>query len=423
MELANIIIGAVNVLLTIVLTVLIIKKSKVKNDINLEVLQEAISILKEEINREAIMTRENTATSLNFQNNNIQNSLNIYRDNLEENIRASEERTEALSKVVAENLNQIRIEVKCSLNEVRENNDKQLEKMRETVDEKLSATVDQRFKQSFAIVSERLDAITKGFGEMQNLTNGMDDLKRVLSNIKSRGTWGEASLDYMLSQILAPEQFDRNVRISRSENADVVDFVINLPGTSDNKVWLPIDAKFPFEDYQRIVDATDETTLAEARHALEVRLRSEAISIKNKYIKVPKTTDFAILYLPIEGLFNEAVSIRGLCDELQNKHRIILCGPTTLAALLNSLQMGFRSVAIEKRTSEIYKLLNAFKRDFQTFCNILENTQRKLGEVTKQINKASDRTRIIQNKLDRVQSIAGEPDEISDGQSEDNDED
>lgn len=413
MEIANIIISIVNFLVLFSLIILVIKKHKAKNDVDTDILQEVTSTLREEINKESSITRENTSTSLKFQNENIQSSLKIYGDKVDGNIKSSEERVENLSKSVVESLNSIRQEMKGSLKEMREDNEKQLEKMRIVVDEKLSKTVDSHFKQSFAIVNEQLNAITKGFGEMQNLTNGMDDLKRVLSNIKSRGTWGEASLDYMLSQILAPEQFDRNVKISRSENADTVDFVINLPGTSDNKVWLPIDSKFPFEDYQRIVDATDEKSLADARRALEIRLRSEAISIKNKYIKIPKTTDFAIMYLPIEGLFNEAVSIRGLCDEFQNKYRIILCGPTTLAALLNSLQMGFRSVAIEKRTSEIYKLLNAFKRDFQTFCKTLENTQRKLGEVTKEINKASDRTRIIQNKLDKVQKIAGEPDEIS----------
>jgi Uncharacterized protein conserved in bacteria len=406
METVIIILSALNAVLLIAVLILSLRK-KDGVDANVEISQELLSRLTEEVKHEGQTTRESTLTALNLQNSNIQSSLNVYKDNLNESMRAANERTELLTKVVTEGLTEIRQEERAAVKEMRDNNDVQLEKMRLTVDEKLSENLDQRFQKSFAMVSERLDAITKGFGEMQNLTNGMSDLKRVLSNIKTRGTWGESSLEYLLSQILVPEQYDRNVKITRSENNDAVDFVINLPGKASEKVWLPIDAKFPLEDYQRIIDAGDEVTTAEARRALAVRLRSEAISIKQKYIRVPKTTDFAILYLPVEGLFAEATQIRGLTDELQNKHRVILCGPTTLAALLNSLQMGFRSVAIEKRSSEIYKMLYTFKSDFATFCGIIEKTRQKLADVTSQINKAGERTRIIQDRLEKVQ-IEGE---------------
>lgn len=251
------------------------------------------------------------------------------------------------------------------------------------------------------MVSDRIDAITKGFGEMQTLTSGMSDLKRVLSNVKTRGTWGEMALDNLLSQLLTPEQYDKNVALTKSENADRVDFVINLPGKTSDKVMLPIDAKFPLETYQHVLDAQNEVQIKEAKQALAVRLRAEAISIKSKYIRVPKTTDFAILYLPIEGLFAEAMQIRGLSDELLNNQRIILAGPTTLAALLNSLQMGFRTVQIEKRSSEIYKLLGAFKRTLKPSVRSLKNAE-KLGEVTTEIERAGKRTEYIQKRLDKV---------------------
>ncbi len=413
MEIGSLILGIINLILLIV--VLLVSRKPMKADSNAELLQEVTAQFKDEIKKEAVTTRESTAMSLGLQNSNLQALLSIQREGLDKGLANTNEKFDILTKAMSEALSEIRAELKGGAQEMRESNEKQLEKMRATVDEKLSENLEQRFQKSFGIVAERLDAITKGFGEMQNLTSGMTDLKRVLSNVKTRGTWGEASLDYMLSQILTPDQYDKSVAISRSENADRVDFVVNLPGKSSEKVWLPIDAKFPIEDYQRLLDATDETAVALAKRALAVRLRTEAISIKNKYIKPPKTTDFAILYLPIEGLFAEAVQIRGLCDELQNKHRIVLCGPTTLAALLNSLQMGFRSVAIEKRSSEIYKLLGAFRSDFDTFCSIIEKTQKKLGEVTTEINRASDRTRKIQTRLDKVQIDTVDREELEEG--------
>lgn len=396
------VLGVVAVILLIAVLALTVRGGKKKNDSSVEIGQATVDVIKSEIARDGQTTRENVLSAMGLQNTSIQNALNANQTAILDTVRKEEERTERLQTNVYEGFATITTELKNSLKELNESNEKQLDKMRATVDEKLNENLEQRFQKSFQMVSERIDAITKGFGEMQTLTSGMSDLKRVLSNVKTRGTWGEMALDNLLSQLLTPEQYDKNVALTKSENADRVDFVINLPGKTSDKVMLPIDAKFPLETYQHVLDAQNEVQIKEAKQALAVRLRAEAISIKSKYIRVPKTTDFAILYLPIEGLFAEAMQIRGLSDELLNNQRIILAGPTTLAALLNSLQMGFRTVQIEKRSSEIYKLLGAFKKDFETFCQILEKTQKKLGEVTTEIERAGKRTEYIQKRLDKV---------------------
>lgn len=396
------VLGVVAVVLLIAVLALTVRGGKKKNDSSVEIGQATVDVIKDEIARDGQTTRENVLSAMGLQNTSIQNALNANQTAILDTVRKEEERTERLQTNVYEGFATLTTELKNSLKELNESNEKQLDKMRATVDEKLNENLEQRFQKSFQIVSDRIDAITKGFGEMQTLTSGMSDLKRVLSNVKTRGTWGEMALDNLLSQLLTPEQYDKNVALTKSENADRVDFVINLPGKTSDKVMLPIDAKFPLETYQHVLDAQNEVQIKEAKQALAVRLRAEAVSIKSKYIRVPKTTDFAILYLPIEGLFAEAMQIRGLSDELLNNQRIILAGPTTLAALLNSLQMGFRTVQIEKRSSEIYKLLGAFKKDFETFCQILEKTQKKLGEVTTEIERAGKRTEYIQKRLDKV---------------------
>lgn len=396
------VLGVVAVVLLIAVLALTVRGGKKKNDSSVEIGQATVDVIKGEIAHDGQTTRENVLSAMGLQNTSIQNALNANQTAILDTVRKEEERTERLQTNVYEGFATLTTELKNSLKELNESNEKQLDKMRATVDEKLNENLEQRFQKSFQMVSDRIDAITKGFGEMQTLTSGMSDLKRVLSNVKTRGTWGEMALDNLLSQLLTPEQYDKNVALTKSENADRVDFVINLPGKTSDKVMLPIDAKFPLETYQHVLDAQNEVQIKEAKQALAVRLRAEAVSIKSKYIRVPKTTDFAILYLPIEGLFAEAMQIRGLSDELLNNQRIILAGPTTLAALLNSLQMGFRTVQIEKRSSEIYKLLGAFKKDFETFCQILEKTQKKLGEVTTEIERAGKRTEYIQKRLDKV---------------------
>ncbi|MEG2451147.1 MAG: DNA recombination protein RmuC, partial [Clostridia bacterium] len=304
----------------------------------------------------------------------------------------------------AKTLGEVRDDNTKSIAELRADNTVQLEKMRQTVDEKLSSTLDTRFNQSFKIVGDRLEAINRSFADLQNLQTGVNDLKSIFKNVKTRGTWGEVALENLLSQILTTDQYEKQYNLSRTGN-EPVDFAIKLPGKGDGEVVLPLDAKFPVEDYQRLVEASENGDIEgveAAGKAIEKRIKSEAQSIRDKYIKPPKTTDFAIMYLPIEGLFAEVVKRKGLTEDLQNRCRVVVCGPTTLAALLNSLQMGFRSVAIEKRSTEIGKLLNAFVGDFDKFSTLLQKTSKTLEGVQNTISRANDRTAIIRKKLTKV---------------------
>ena len=284
--------------------------------------------------------------------------------------------------------------------------------MRKTVDEKLHATLEQRLGDSFKLVSERLELVHKGLGEMQTLAAGVGDLKKVLTNVKTRGTWGEVQLEALLDQLLTAEQYEKNV-ITRPGSNERVEFAIRLPGgemggNDKQPVWLPIDAKFPMEDYQRLIEAQEraEPVAVElAAKALEQRLRLEAKTIREKYVEPPATTDFAILYLPTEGLYAEALRRSGLADSLQRDYRISIAGPTTLAALLNSLQMGFRTLAIEKRSSEVWGVLGAIKTEFGKFGEALDATRKKLEQATKSIESAGVRTRQIERKLKGVEAL------------------
>lgn len=277
-----------------------------------------------------------------------------------------------------------------------------LEQIRLTVDEKLQSTLERRLGESFQQVSLRLEQVHRGLGEMQTLAGGVGDLKRILSNVKNRGIWGEMQLGVLLRDLLAPEQFAENVAVKQG-SAERVEFVLKLPGSKDETVWLPIDAKFPQEDFQRLLEAREQADTAAADIALkqlERRLKSEARDIQNKYLCPPQTTDFAIMYLPIEGLFAEAVNLPGLLDELQRTYRVCVAGPTTLAALLNSLQMGFKTLAIEKRTGEVWRTIAAVKQDFVTFSLLLDKTKKKLQEASGHIDAAARRSRVINKRLD-----------------------
>lgn len=310
----------------------------------------------------------------------------------------------------AKSISDLRLANAESIKEMKQDNAVQLDKMRQTVDEKLSATLEQRFNQSFKIVNDRLEEINRTFGELQNLQTGVNDLNRIFKNVKTRGTWGEVSLESLLSQILAPEQYEKQVRIKRGSE-DMVDFVIRMPGKTDEEVWLPVDAKFPVEDYARLVEASekgDPEGVESASKALAQRVKAEAMSIRDKYIAPPKTTDFAIMYLPTESLYAEVLRREGLVEDIQNKFRIVVCGPTTIAALLNSLQMGFKSVAIEKRSTEIGKLLQGFMTDFAMFTKLLQQTGDKIDGVRKTLENAEKRTMIIGKKLNKINSISDE---------------
>jgi DNA recombination protein RmuC len=285
-----------------------------------------------------------------------------------------------------------------------------LEKMRETVDEKLHKTLEERLGQSFKIVSERLEAVQKGLGEMQNLANGVGDLKKVLSNVKTRGVLGEIQLGNILEQIMAPEQYEANVKTKQGSN-DHVEFAIKLPGKDDygKEVYLPIDAKFPQEDYVRLQTAYDEGDVAgvdAANRALVQSIKKFAKDIRDKYIDPPNTTDFGIMFLPIEGLFAEVVRQPEVVALLQREYKIIVTGPTTLAAMLNSLQMGFKTLAIQKRSSEVWQILGAVKTEFGKFGGVLEKAQRKLNEANKELDAlVGTRTKMMLSKLKKVEEL------------------
>lgn len=296
-----------------------------------------------------------------------------------------------------------------------------LEKMRETVDEKLHKTLEERLGQSFKIVSERLEAVQKGLGEMQNLANGVGDLKKVLSNVKTRGVLGEIQLGNILEQIMAPEQYEANVKTKQGSN-DHVEFAIKLPGKDDHgkEVYLPIDAKFPQEDYVRLQTAYDEGDVAgvdAANRALVQSIKKFAKDIRDKYIDPPHTTDFGIMFLPIEGLFAEVVRQPEVVALLQREYKIIVTGPTTLAAMLNSLQMGFKTLAIQKRSSEVWQILGAVKTEFGKFGGVLEKAQKKLNEANKELDTlVGTRTKMMLSKLKKVEELpTAESVELLDG--------
>lgn len=287
---------------------------------------------------------------------------------------------------------------------------RQLELIRATVDEKLQDTLEKRLGESFRLVGERLEMVQKGLGEMQALAAGVGDLKKVLTNIKTRGTFGEIQLGSLLEQILSPEQYAVNVA-TKHDSTNRVEFAIKLPGQDENRshmVWLPLDAKFPQEDYLRLLEAQDQgnpAAVEEATRQLERTVREMAKNIRDKYLDPPNTTDFGIMFLPAEGLYAEVLRRTGLVETLQRDFKVVITGPTTLAALLNSLQMGFRTLAIEKRSSDVWSLLGAVKTEFTTFGGILERTQKKIQEAGNIIEKAATRSRAIERRLKNVQEM------------------
>ncbi len=300
--------------------------------------------------------------------------------------------------------------VGTQLKEIQDKNEKKLEEMRQTVDEKLHETLEKRLGESFKLVSDRLEQVYKGLGDMQELARGVGDLKNVLTNVKTRGGWGEIQLENLIDQILTQEQYEKNVSTKKGSN-DKVEIAIKLPGRDLSKselVWLPIDAKFPIEDYQRLIDAQDLANISainEANKAIETRIKGEAKKIAEKYLDPPHTTDFAIMFLPVEGLYAEVLRRPGLAETLQREYRVVVSGPTTLAALLNSLQMGFRTLAIEKRSSEVWKILNSVKNEFGKFGDLLDKTQKKLQEASNTIDDASKATRKIEKQLNKVEEL------------------
>jgi len=308
------------------------------------------------------------------------------------------------SELSEQKLENIRRSVEQNLKTIQEDNSKKLEQMRATVDEKLQSTLEKRIGESFTQVSERLESVHKGLGEMQKLASEVGNLKSVLSNIKTRGTLGEIQLEKILEQILTPEQYEKNAKI----DGKVVEFGIKLPGKEDGVVLLPIDSKFPLSEYEKLVGAqeqADKVLVEEFGKSLEAAVKLRAREIHDKYISPPKTTDFAVMFLPMEGLYAEVLRRPGLFDCLQTQYKIMIAGPTTFAALLNSLQMGFKTLAIEKRATEVWKLLSAVKSDVEKFMDNLEKVRDHLNSASDKIDDAAKRTRIIGKKLKDVQSL------------------
>jgi DNA recombination protein RmuC len=337
------------------------------------------------------------------------NQLELFAARLKELTTSNEVRLETLRETVDSRLKLIQ-----------EDNARKLEQMRATVDEKLHDTLEKRLGESFKLVSERLELVQRGLGEMQSLATGVGDLKKVLTNVKTRGTFGEIQLGSLLEQILAPGQYESNVETRRG-SGQRVEFALKLPGrdgTPDGMVWLPLDAKFPQEDYLRLVealDAADGAGAAVARKQLDRSVREMAKTIRDKYLDPPQTTDFGVMFLPTEGLYAEVLRLPGLFETLQRDFKVMVAGPTTLAALLNSLQMGFRTLAIEKRSAEVWNLLGAVRAEFSRFGAVLEKTRKKLVEAGNHIDQAATRTRVIERKLRDVQDVpSGDSDELSD---------
>ncbi|MGN0680508.1 MAG: DNA recombination protein RmuC [Candidatus Fimisoma sp.] len=341
-------------------------------------------------------------------------------ENLDKRLAELNRRFSAMAVENEQKLENIRISMEKKISVLTEDNNKQLEQMRQTVDEKLQKTLEDRISQSFKLVSDRLEQVYKGLGEMQNIAAGVGDLKKVLSNVKTRGILGEVQLGAILDQILSPDQYVENV-VTKSTGSERVEFAVKLPGDDDGEVLLPIDAKFPGDAYSKLMDAYDTGDAAkveEAARNLEKVIKSEAKDIRDKYIEPPYTTDFGIMFLPFEGLYAEVVR-RGLLETLQRDYKVNIAGPTTMAALLNSLQMGFKTLAIQKHSSEVWNILGAVKTEFDKFGGILAKTQNRLNQANEELDKLiGTRTRSIMRKLKDVTALpekdAGELLDIAD---------
>ncbi len=391
-------------------------------------LDEKNTLLREQLDNSAKDNRTEQANSLKSFEEKFSRNVNEFNELQKQKFEDFVMRQENIRKETELRLREIRETVEGKLNALQEDNTKKLEEMRKTVDEKLQETVEKRFSESFKMISERLEQVHKGLGEMQTLASGVGDLKKVLANVKTRGNLGEYQLGAILEQILSPEQYVKNAAVKEGSQ-ERVEYAIRLPGkdSNDKPVMLPVDSKFPVEDYQRLLDAYDSGNATEvdaAAKQFENSVRKNARDIRDKYVSPPSTTDFAIMFVPTEGLYAEITRRTGLFEQLQREFKIVVAGPSNFAALLNSFQMGFRTLAIEKRSSEVWEILGAVKSEFGNFGNILEKTKKKLEEATNVIDKAGARSRSIERKLRDVQELPqeesvkllGKAGDISDGE-------
>ena len=375
------------------------------------VLGNELSNLRQEAATHAREGRTETLTILKQGNETLLNGLNVLGQNQGERLQNF---ADTISKLTASNeakLEDVRKTVEAKLKELREDNGLRLEEMRRTVDEKLQTTLEKRLGESFQLVSDRLEKVHQGLGEMQNLATGVGDLKKVLTNVKTRGNWGEVQLGALLEQMLTSNQYEKNVRPNPA-SAEVVEYAIKLPGRGedDSVVWLPVDAKFFVEDYKRLNEAQERADLPaieESTKALKDAVLKCAKDISSKYLNPPHTTDFGVMFVPTEGLFAEILRIPNVVEELQGKHRVVLAGPTTFAAVLNSLQMGFKTLSIQKQSSEVWKTLGLVKTEFSKFGDSLEAVKKSLQAATNKIETVGVRSRAVEKSLRKVEELPG----------------
>lgn len=405
-------IAAIGVLVAVaLLVVLLVKPSRTNLDDIGAPLRGEMRLNRSDANTASKELREEVSVQLKSTTETLVKTVGQLGKTQSDRFDAITKSVEGLTNSNEQRIEKVRETLDKRIRNLQESNEKKLDEMRQTVDEKLQSTLEKRLTESFKVVSKNLEAVQRGLGEMQNLASGVGDLKRVLTNVKSRGTWGEVQLGALLEDILTPEQYDKNVNINDATR-EVVEFAVRLPGKDtenpDSCVWLPIDSKFPQEDYQRLLDASEAAdTEAEkaASTALSRALHGFAKDIGEKYILPPKTTDFAIMFLPTEGLYAEVLRRAGQVEELQRKYRIMVAGPTTLSALLTSLRMGFRTLTIEKQSSEVWKVLAAVKTEFGKFGDVLEKVKKQLDTAARTIDQTGVRTRAMAKKLRSVEEL------------------
>ena len=411
MDIVAVLLGVATLLLAANLVVaLLLLKGRGERGETAALLRDELRASREEAAKAASELRQEVSGTHQAGTKSLVNTLSQIGEAQATKFQAFTEQLKNLTESNQAGLKHLQQTVDGRLQELRTSNEKKLDQMREVVDEKLQTTLEKRLGESFKLVGDRLEAVQKGLGEMRSLASGVGDLKKVLTNVKTRGTWGEVQLGALLEQILTPDQFDRNVK-PRPDSRDVVEFAIRLPGASsepDQCVWLPIDSKFPQEDYLRLVEASDNGDVAAVQSAQSALIRSiqdSAKDVSTKYLNPPLTTDFAILFLPTEGLYAEALRHPGLVERLQREHRIVVAGPTTLAAVLNSLRIGFRTLAIEQRSSEVWKVLGAVKHEFGKFGGVLEKVKRQLDTAGRTLEETGVRTRAMERKLRTVEAL------------------
>ena len=413
-----IILGSLSLLVSIIAMAMISSKSKNQSVEAEQLKSELVSAMSNELAAQNSSLRSElavqTQNSIMTMGEMLSTNQQSFSQNQNDKMTQLENRIKTFSLENEQKLENIRQSVEKRLEYLQSDNNRRLEEMRSTVDEKLQKTLEEKMNQSFSLVNERLEQVYKGLGEMQNLAVGVGDLKKVLSNVKTRGIVGEIQLGAILSEILSPEQYDENIATKKGSK-NVVEYAIKLPAEEDGFIYLPIDSKFPGDTYAALRDAVDEGDKAKidaAAKTLLTTIKNEAKDIRDKYIDPPNTTEFAIMFLPFEGLYSEVVN-RGMVEQLQRDYKVNIAGPSTMAALLNSLQMGFKTLAVQKRSAEVLEVLGRVKQEFDKFNDVLVATQQRLDQANKELDKlVGVRTRQIQRKLKNIQSPNALPESL-----------